>query len=100
MPTLYFTIIFYTIDLQFAVVEPDVWSNAGMSFRRYRGVKLQNYLIKSILSGSSVIACLKVCAVAQDCFSVNFFELGGVCELNGYNDMLSDLSTAAGLCMV
>ena len=83
--------------LPFCTVKPDIQSSAGMSFRRHPGVKLQNYLINSlILPGSRVIACLKVCADVPDCFSVNYYPPDGVCELNGYNYMLSDPINAAG----
>ena len=37
---------------------------------------------------SSVIACLKVCADIQECFSVNYFVPHGLCELNSYNYLI------------
>ena len=87
-----------TIELCFffATVKCDIGSSSGVVFKRHQGVKLQNYVIKRIFPVSSVIACLKVCADIQECFSVNYFVPHGLCELNSYNYMLSDPINAAG----
>ena len=83
--------------MKFDTVKSDVGSTSGVVFQGHQGVKLQNYLINSlILPGSRVIACLKVCADVPDCFSDNYYPPDGVCELNGYNYMLSDPINAAG----
>ena len=80
----------------FATVKCDIGSSSGVVFKRHQGVKLQNYVIKTLFPGSSVIACLKVCADIQECFSVNYFVPNGLCELNSYNYMMSDPIDAAG----
>ena len=82
--------------MKFDTVKSDVGSTSGVVFQGHQGVKLQNYVIKTLFPGSSVIACLKVCADIQECFSVNYFVLNGLCELNSYNYMMSDPIDAAG----
>ena len=80
--------------LIFATVKDDIRSSSGISFQGYLDARLENHSL--LLTRASKFRCLQKCADLPECFSVNYHAADGICELNGYNYMLSDLSAAAG----
>lgn len=67
---------------------------SGEMFTKWPGVRLEHYVILTLPTETCVSTCILNCITTPDCFSVNFWKLTGLCELNSYNIMLSRLKVA------